>query len=354
MPGIRSSHFLPTLLLFALPMAWSQAEQDQGTMINAPNAPAPSTSGERRVIPDRSEIPAHGWGGSGKPVSSSEEPRSTLLPADAPISVGDVLQISEFNTPSLSGNARVGADGKISLPLIGDIAIAGLTSHEAQDAIEKKLIDRGMIKNPQVSVFVSLYATQDISVLGEVARPGVYPYAQHHTLLDVVSAAGGLTPTAGSAATVYHRDDPEHKHSLVLDLVAAHQGGNNPVLQAGDTVVVKKAALVYVVGDVMRPGGFPLDPTQRVTVVQAIAMAWGTGQYAALPRAKLIRESGQGRVEIDLNLKRILDGRAADLALQDHDILYIPRSGRGAAADRAVNAVVQAAVGAAIYAPIYY
>lgn len=298
--------------------------------------------------------PFRPWGESSRPLSSSQQRNSGPLPAEAPIGVGDVLQISEFSTPSIGGSVRVDSGGNVSLPLVGEVHLQGLTQREAEKAIAKKLVDAGMIRDPQVSVFVSLFATQDISILGEVAHPGVYPYGEHHSLLDLVAAAGGLSPIAGREITVYRRDDPQREHPLTVELAAAYKGVTNLELAAGDTVIVRKAALVYVVGDVARPGGFPLDPSEKLTAVQAMSLAWGAGQYAGLSKARLIRQSENGRTQIALDLKRILDGQDTDVVMQDRDILYIPRSGRSALADRAMTGIVQAAVGAVIYGPLYY
>ncbi len=184
-----------------------------------------------------------------------------------------------------------------------------------------------MLLHPQVSVLVIAYAGQDVSVLGEVTRPGVYPYTVHHRLLDLISAASGLAPTAGRLVNIFHRDDPKTPHPVVLDPSGTDTGSDHdPELAPGDTVQVSRAGLVYVIGDVVRPGGFPVDPVQGLTVVQALSLAWGPAQNAATGSALLIREQKTGRTLTTLNLKRMLHGQEPDQPVHDRDILFVPDS----------------------------
>jgi polysaccharide export outer membrane protein len=202
---------------------------------------------------------------------------------------------------------------------------------------------------------VTGYAGQDVSILGEVKRPGVYPYTVHHRLLDLISAASGLGPNAGRLVTIIHRDDPETVLPVSLDPQGADQGGDhNPELVAGDTVQVSSAGLVYVVGDVVRPGAFPVDPVQGITLVQAITLAWGPSQNAALSKAVLIREQAGGRTITSLDLKRMLRGVDPDLPIHDRDIIFVPDSVAKNLWNRTMESVVQSAVGVSIYAGMVY
>jgi polysaccharide export outer membrane protein len=128
----------------------------------------------------------------------------------------------------------------------------------------------------------------------------------------------------------------------------------NPELEPGDTVQVSRAGLVYVVGDVMRPGGFPVDPVLRLTVVQALTFAWGPTQNAALTKALLIRDQPGGRTVTSLNLKRLLRGEDPDLPIQDRDILFIPDSTAKNLWNRTMESVVQSAAGVSIYEGLVY
>jgi len=200
---------------------------------------------------------------------------------------------------------------------------------------------------------VTEYAGLDVSVLGEVVRPGVYPFATHHRLLDLISAASGLAPAAGGLVTITHRSAENGPYAVLLN-PAVTTSERNPELVRGDTVEVSRAGLVYVVGDVMRPGGFPVDPVLHLTVVQALTLAWGPTQSAALTKALLIREQSGGRTVTSLNLKRLLRGEDPDLPIQDRDILFVPDSTAKNLWNRTMESVVQSAAGVSIYAGLVY
>jgi polysaccharide export outer membrane protein len=211
-----------------------------------------------------------------------------------------------------------------------------------------------MLLHPLVTVLVTSYAGQDVSVLGEVARPGVYPYTYHHRLLDLISAASGLSPNAGRLVNVFHQGDSKTPHAVVLDPSGTDStSDHNPELTPGDTVQVSRAGLVYVVGDVIRPGGFGVDPVQGLTVVQALSLAWGATQNASA-RAILIREQLGGRTMISLNLKRMLRGQDPDQPVQDRDILYVPDSVARSLANRTMESAIQSTIGVAIYSALVY
>jgi polysaccharide export outer membrane protein len=273
----------------------------------------------------------------------------------APIASGDVLQVSESHTAEFRSTVRVSGAGSVTLPMIGGVNVAGLDEQGAARAIETALVTNGMLLHPQVTVLVLSYVGQDVSVLGEVMHPGVYPYAVHHRLLDLISAASGLTQGAGSLVTILHRDNSQPPQAVVLDASAAGASADhNPELEPGDTVEVNRAGLVYVVGDVIRPGGFPVDPSRRLTVVQAITLAWGPTQNAALTKAVLIREQKNGRTLTVLNLKRLLRGQDPDLPIEDHDIIFVPDSAAKNLWNRTMESVVQSAAGVSIYAGLVY
>jgi polysaccharide export outer membrane protein len=331
-------------------------------------APTPSTSGlptgvenlpqstERRSRPDAREAPPS-WNTTGGSNQGSAQlagpPGPETMPA--PIASGDVLQVSESHTAEFRSTVRVSGAGSVTLPMIGGVNVAGLDEQGAARAIETALVTNGMLLHPQVTVLVLSYVGQDVSVLGEVMHPGVYPYAVHHRLLDLISAASGLTQGAGSLVTILHRDNSQPPQAVVLDASAAGASADhNPELEPGDTVEVNRAGLVYVVGDVIRPGGFPVDPSRRLTVVQAITLAWGPTQNAALTKAVLIREQKNGRTLTVLNLKRLLRGQDPDLPIEDHDIIFVPDSAAKNLWNRTMESVVQSAAGVSIYAGLVY
>jgi len=233
--------------------------------------------------------------------------------------------------------------------------LGGQNEQSAAHTIAQALLAKGMLLHPMVTVLVLSYAGQDVSVLGEVARPGVYPYTVHHRLLDVISAASGLTTSAGRLVNVFHRDDPKTPHPVVLDPSGTDtDGDHNPELTPGDTVQVSRAGLVFVIGDVVRPGGFPVDPAQGLTVVQALSLAWGPGQNAATRKALLIREQKGGRTLTTLDLKRMLRGQEPDQPVHDRDILFVPDSTAKNLWNRTMEAAIQSAVGVTIYSALVY
>jgi polysaccharide export outer membrane protein len=268
---------------------------------------------------------------------------------------GDFLDISEFHTPEFHSAVRVSPTGAVSLPLVNEIQIGGMGEQAAAHAIEAALVAQGMLLHPEVSVLVTVSAGQDVSVFGEVTRPGVYPYTVHHRLLDLLSSASGLAPNAGRLVNIFHRSDPDTPHPVVLDLGGTDTGpDHNPELISGDTVQVSRAGLIYVIGDVIRPGGFPVDPAQGLTVVQALSLAWGPTQNAAAAKALLIREQKGGRTLTYLNLKRMLHGQEPDQAIRDGDILFVPDSMAKNLMNRTMESAIQSAVGVTIYAGLVY
>lgn len=273
----------------------------------------------------------------------------------APIAAGDMLEITEAHTPEFRSLERVSAAGTVALPMIGEIRIDGMDEQGAAHAVEAALVAKGMLLHPVVSVLVTAYAGQDVSVLGEVARPGVYPYSYHHRLLDLIAAASGLGPNAGRLVNVFHVSDPHTPHPVVLDPSGIDTASDhNPELAPGDTVQVSRAGLVYVVGDVIRPGGFPVDPAQKLTVVQAVSLAWGPAMNAAGSKAILIREQKGGRTLTNLNLKRMLRGQDPDPLVEDRDIIFVPDSVGKNLWNRTMESAIQSTLGVTIYSALVY
>jgi polysaccharide export outer membrane protein len=267
------------------------------------------------------------------------------------IGAGDLLKVGVLGAPESDQEVRVGADGSVVLNFIGPVHVAGLTPEEAQAIITKKLVAGDFFTEPQVSVFAKEYATQGISVLGEVQKPNVYPLLGSHRLFDVLSLAGGTTPKAGQVITITHRDHPRELRTVLLSNDAAKSAEANVEIFPGDTVVVSKAGIVYVVGDVHKPTGVMMENGTQMTVLQAIAMAEGTNPTAALNGAKLIRKTPTGPQATPLELKKILATKSPDIHVQAEDIIFIPSSAVKGAGKRSLEAIIQAAVGVAIYHP---
>jgi polysaccharide biosynthesis/export protein len=241
------------------------------------------------------------------------------------ISPGDEVDITVYDAPDLSVHSRVGADGSVSIPVIGHVLVAGLSSSEAEVAIKSQLLHDSVVNNPQVSVYVKEYGGSGISVAGEVARPGVYSALGPHRLFDILQDAGGLTERASDQITICHhnRQDP-----ITIDLP------NNPEelsrlnvdLLPGDTLVVPKAGVVYVLGAIAKPGGYVLSSAGGLTLLRVIAAAGGPTQAAALGRTTMLRRTTTGLQQLPVPLKKLLRAKVPDLPVQADDIVYIPNS----------------------------
>ncbi len=331
-------------------------------------APTPSTSGlptgvarfpqtgDNKDIPNPQAAPQI-WNSAGTAsgnTAAQTAASQTLPPMPAPLAPGDVLDVSEYHMPEFRTVVRISSGGTVTLPLIGEMPLSGMDEQDASRAVDAALLAKGMLLHPLVSVLVISYAGQDVSVLGEVTRPGVYPFTYHHRLLDLISAASGLSPNAGRLVNVFHQGDSKTPHPVVLDPSATDSSSDhNPELSPGDTVQVSRAGLIYVVGDVIRPGGFAVDPVQGLTVVQALSLAWGASQNASA-KAILIREQKGGRTMISLNLKRMLRGQDPDQSVQDRDILYVPDSVAKNLVNRTLESAIQSAIGVTIYSALVY
>ena len=319
-----------------------------------------SQSSDTRITPNPQEAPAV-WNGTGTNAGpASMQPGMGAAPVPEKLGPGDLLEVSEFHSPEFHSTVRVSQTGTVTLPMIGEIKLAGFAEEDASKVIAAALMEKGMLLHPQVFILVTQYAAQDVSVLGEVTRPGVYPYTAHHRLLDLIAAASGASPAAGSVVAIYKRDVPDTPQLVALspqteDKNAAHATERNPELEPGDTIQVSRAQLVYVVGDVIRPGGFTIDPAQQLTVLQALSLAWGPSQNASTQKALLIREQADGgRTVTELNLKRMLHGQDPDQPVHERDILFVPDSMAKNILNRSLESMVQSAVGVSIYAGLVY
>jgi polysaccharide export outer membrane protein len=264
------------------------------------------------------------------------------------IGPGDLLKISVLGAQDFDQELRVSGSGEATLALIGSFRVAGLSTEQAGEMIRKRLMDGGFFSDPQVSVFEKEYANQGVSVLGEVQRPGVYPLIGPHRLFDVLSQAGGTTNKAGMEVTITHQNELQSPQIVKMSSDPLVNNEANAVIHPSDTVVVSKAGIVYVVGDVHKPSGFVLE-NNGMTVLQVLAMAEGPNSTAALNNAKIIRRTPSGPLEIPIQLKKILSAKAPDLKLQAEDILFVPGSAAKSAGARTLQAVINVASGVAIY-----
>jgi polysaccharide export outer membrane protein len=266
------------------------------------------------------------------------------------IGAGDLLSIVVFDTPELTTSVRVSQDGEVNLPVLGMMRLAGMNTIEAARRIEDELRSRHLILDPHVTVFIAEYASQGATVMGEVRSPGVYPTLGTRKMLDMISIAGGMQTTAGKTVTIVHRDDPQHPVNIALQSgPATMYAQENPVILPGDTVIVAKAGVVYVIGDVLKPGGFLIDNNSPISVMQSITLAGGWDKTAALSKTKLIRKTSEGREEVDLDLKHVTYGSQADINVKDGDILFVPSSIGKTMTYRGIEAAITITGGLLIY-----
>src|SRR6267143_2139245 len=298
-----------------------------------------------RVAPSevRTEAP---WLASQSAAVASE---SASSPPDLLIGAGDLLEVSLYGMTDFKTVVRVNSGGEISLPMIGTIPVAGLSVEQAETLVARKLTEKGFFNDPHVTVFEKEYATQGISVLGEVQKPGIYPLLGSRKLYDAMSAAGGTTPKAGRYVLITRRNDPQHSVRVPLTTGSPDSMENNVTVEPGDTILVSTAGVVYVVGDVHLPGGFVMENGNDITVLKAIALAQGTNPNAALNAARLIRKTPEGSKDVPLPLKQILAAKAPDPQLQPDDVVFVPSSAGKSAAKRGAEAILQMATGMAIW-----
>jgi polysaccharide export outer membrane protein len=265
------------------------------------------------------------------------------------IGPGDLIEVKVFDVPELDQTVRVSDRGEAVFTFLGKIQLAGLTTADAQTLVESRLREGNLVRQPQVSIVIQEYGTQGVSILGQVGKPGVYPVLGSRTLLDIISEAGGITPLAAHEATIKRRKTGEVFVSSISDNPGDLLAGNVE-LWPGDTVIVPKAGIVYVIGDVGRPGGFVMENNGKMTLVQAVALAAGVNRTAAQSKARVIRKAAAGYEDMPVDLKRILQGKASDIPLNREDIVYIPPSMVRSMVFHTPQMLESAAASAAVYA----
>ncbi len=271
------------------------------------------------------------------------------------IGPGDLIEVNVYDEADLHQTIRLNDLGDGTLSFIGSLHLAGLTTDQAEALIARKLREGNYLLVPQVAVIIREYSTQGVSVLGEVKTPGVYGVAGGQSLLDVLAAAGGTTPLAGAAITIQRAGDASTV-SVLLSKDAKKSLSSNVRLYPGDKVIIPRAGLVYVLGDVGRPGGFVMEDDGKMTLLQALAMAGGTTHTSSMNGSRLLRKGPSGYTDIHVDLNKMLKGHEGDVQLQAEDILYIPGSAVKSVFARSAPAVLAAtsgALGAALYQATY-
>jgi polysaccharide export outer membrane protein len=238
-----------------------------------------------------------------------------------PVQPGDLLRIAVFDNPDLTTETKVSAGGRIAFPLIGEIEVLGLTPSETQAKVAT-LLRGGFIKNPLVTVTV-VRVQLKINVLGEFVKTGLFEVPDKATLLEMISLAGGLKPSAGDTLVVRRkipgqggeRQGEEQIEVQLSDLLEGRGAANNFTKADGDSLYVPRASFVYVSGAVKAPGLYKI--VSGLTVFRSITLAGGFTSRAAKGRVRIMRKSDAGDVEIKV--------RMDDLVLPD-DVVVVPES----------------------------
>ncbi len=302
-------------------------------------------------------------------AAAQQTPGAGTLPVSGYVlGPDDQIVIHAIDAPEVSDRSiLIGMNGDITLPLIDRVKAGGLTIEQLETELNARLAK--YIKDPQVSVTVTEFRSQPVSVFGAVSNPGVIQLRGRKTLYEVLSMAGGPRDTAGSTITVTRRrqygelplpgarTDSTGQFSTAELNVQEVLDGKRPALnieiKPNDVISVSAADsnMIYVVGDVEHSGGFTMGGRQSVSVLMALSMAGGLGRTARPDKARIIRAvPGQPQpMEIAVNLKYVLDGKAEDLGLRPQDVLVVPTSSHKVFTTYSVPSLVSAAAYGAIY-----
>lgn len=278
----------------------------------------------------------------------------------------DQLRVSALHVPEITRDTvSIDDQGFLHLPLVGRVKAAGQTLEQFEASLRERLKD--VVLEPEVAVSLITQRNLPVSVIGAVKTPGVYQITERKRLIEVLSLAGGLREDSGPRLTVTRqltrgtvplpgaKGDSSGEFSVAeVDIDALTRGLNpslNIYIEPQDVVSVRRADLVYVIGEVKRPGGFTLREKEAVRVLQALAMAEGSLATASSKSAKIMRPKPgtSERTEIPVNLKRILQGQDPDVLMEPDDILVVPPNVPRSIALRTVEAAVQTATGVIIW-----
>ncbi len=262
---------------------------------------------------------------------------------DYKIGPEDLLEISVFEEEKLNKTVRVSSQGNISLPLLGVLRVKGLTASELEKEVSDLLTEK-YLQNPQVSIFIKEYRSQRISVIGMVEKPGVFEVAGPKTVLDILAQAGGLKEDAGQllflirpprleedASREKQEAYEQYPQTFIIDLdellIKGDMTINIPLLH-GDVINVPASGKIFVGGEVVKSGGFPVGG-KRLRLTQAVTLAGGLRPEANGSEARIFRYTGKGNEKemITVDIYAIQNGQAEDLYLNENDIIFIPKSG---------------------------
>ncbi|WP_124703945.1 polysaccharide export protein EpsE [Sulfuriferula multivorans] len=231
---------------------------------------------------------------------------------------GDILRITVYDQPDLTLDTRVNESGAISFPLIGDVHVAGETATTAQNRIAEKLLKGGFVKNPQVNLIVTQYRSKQVSVLGQVNRPGKYPLENTSTLTDILAQAGGINPAGADTLVLIHKQTGKAEY-MNIDTLALYLDGkanlDMPVADE-DIIYVPRAPLFYIYGEVQRPGSFRLE--RGMSVMQALSVGGGVTLRGTQRGIEIRRRDADG--------KEIIIKPSLSDSVHPDDVIYVQES----------------------------
>jgi polysaccharide export outer membrane protein len=260
---------------------------------------------------------------------------------------------------------RVNGEGDVTLPLAGHIHAAGLTVTALEKQVALHLAT--VIKDPNVVITIAEFRSHSVSVLGAVDKPGVHQIEDGKRLFEVISLAGGLRPDAGNTINITRdrkwgeiplpgvKDDVTGRFSVasvgVKSILNATDPSSNIPILPGDVISVSKAEVVYVVGSIVKPGGYPVGQNDRLSVLQVLSLAEGLQRTAAPSQAMVLRTvpGAAERQRIAINIKQLISGKGNDMPLQPDDILFVPDSKSKTVTMRTMDTMINLATGMAIY-----
>jgi polysaccharide export outer membrane protein len=281
-------------------------------------------------------------------LASTVAPVPTAPTADTPnmtsyiLGPEDLITVRVFAADDIPDKpAQVDNNGSVTLPMIGSVHAAGLTVEQFQANLVTAY--KKYFKDPQVTVQVNEFHSQPVSVAGNVTTPGVVQLKGNRNLMEVIGQAGGLRADAGDTVLITRNlsegpipvqgafTDPTGKYSIAHINIRSVMSGKDPegniLIKPHDVITVNRARMVYVLGNVTRPGGYVMSENETMSVTQAVALAGGWDKTAALSAARILRaDGGAQREQIPLNVKKIMENKSPDLELRPDDIVYVPNS----------------------------
>ncbi len=256
---------------------------------------------------------------------------STATADDYRLGPEDVIEVRVFELDQLNRTLRVSGDGKIELPLVGSVEVTGLTPNKVAAQIADRLRDR-YVQNPQVSIFITEFKSQKVSLLGAVATPASYPLSGQRRLLQVLAEAGSLGPEAGNTLYVFRQTEDGRSARLTVPLNELLLQGDprwNVLLRPGDVISVppEQAIAVTVLGAVNTPGVHKLPVGDGATLLKAVALAGGLNERASKKGIQIKRSENDGtETVIKVDLGDILSGKKPDIVLREGDVVVVKES----------------------------